>query len=41
MPTTLDQRFNAMLAKIIGPGGRLVIERDSKDQAIVANFPAT
>ena len=41
MPTTLDRRFDDMLAKVIGPGGRLVIERDSKGQAIVANFPAT
>ena len=41
MPTSLDRRFNEMLAKVIGPGGRLVIERDSKGQAIVANFPAT
>ena len=41
MQTTLDRRFDDMLAKVIGPGGRLVIERDSKGQAIVANFPAT
>ena len=41
MPTTLDRRFDDMLAKVIGPGGRLVIERDGKGQAIVANFPAT
>jgi acyl-CoA synthetase (AMP-forming)/AMP-acid ligase II len=41
MPTTLDRRFDDMLAKVIGPGGRLVIERDAKGQAIVANFPAT
>ena len=41
MPTTLDRRFDEMLAKVMGPGGRLVIERDARGQAIVANFPAT
>jgi long-chain acyl-CoA synthetase len=41
MPTTLDRRFDEMLAKVMGPGGRLVVEQDAKGQAIVANFPAT
>ena len=41
MPSELDRSFDATLAAIIGPGGRIVIERDSKGQAIVANFPAT
>ncbi len=41
MPTTLDRRFDDMLAKVMGPGGRLVIERDAKGHSIVANFPAT
>jgi len=41
MQTALDRRFDEMLAKVIGPGGRLVIERDSQGRAIVANFPAT
>jgi steroid-24-oyl-CoA synthetase len=41
MRTTLDRRFDDMLAKVIGPGGRLVIERDSQGRAIVGNFPAT
>ena len=41
MPSTLDRRFDDMLARVIGPGGRLVIDRDSRGQAIVANFPAT
>jgi long-chain acyl-CoA synthetase len=41
MPSELDRRFDDMLAKVIGPGGRLVIERDVEGRAIVANFPAT
>ena len=41
MPSTLDRRFDDMLARVIGPGGRLVIDHDSRGQAIVANFPAT
>jgi acyl-CoA synthetase (AMP-forming)/AMP-acid ligase II len=41
MRTALDRRFDDMLAKVIGPGGRLVIERDSLGRAIVGNFPAT
>ena len=41
MPSELDRRFDAVLAAVIGPGGRLVIERDSDGRAIVGNFPAT
>ena len=41
MPSELDVRFDAMLASVIGPGGRLVIERDAGGRAIVGNFPAT
>ncbi|MEO8141558.1 MAG: class I adenylate-forming enzyme family protein [Sphingomicrobium sp.] len=41
MPSELDRIFDATLAAVIGPGGRIVIERDGKGQAIVANFPAT
>jgi len=41
MPSELDARFDEMLARVTGPGGRLVIERDSEGRAIVANFPAT
>ena len=41
MPSELDRIFDATLAAVIGPGGRIVIERDAKGQAIVANFPAT
>ena len=41
MPSELDRIFDATLAAVIGPGGRIVIEHDAKGQAIVANFPAT
>ena len=41
MPSELDRAFDATLAEVIGPGGRLVIERDELGRAIVANFPAT
>ncbi len=41
MPSELDLRFDAMVAMVTGPGGRVVIDRDSEGRAIVANFPAT
>ncbi|MDQ3143320.1 MAG: acyl--CoA ligase, partial [Pseudomonadota bacterium] len=41
MPSELDRKFDAVLAAVIGPGGRLVIDRDAQGRAIVANFPAT
>jgi acyl-CoA synthetase (AMP-forming)/AMP-acid ligase II len=41
MPNELDRRFDDMLAKVIGPGGRVVIGHDDLGRAIVTNFPAT
>ncbi|MEO7815236.1 MAG: class I adenylate-forming enzyme family protein [Sphingomicrobium sp.] len=41
MPSELDRTFDAMLAAVIGPGGRVVLDRDAYGQAIAANFPAT
>jgi len=41
MPNELDRRFDEELAKVIAPGGRLVIGRDELDRAIVTNFPGT
>jgi long-chain acyl-CoA synthetase len=41
MPSELDRAFDATLAEVIGPGGRLVIERDELGRAYVANFPGT
>lgn len=39
--TDLDRKFDAVLAAVTGPGGRVVVERDKQGRAIVANFPAT
>src|SRR5690348_5775892 len=41
MANELDRRFDEELAKVVGPGGRLVIGRDELGRAIVENFPAT
>jgi acyl-CoA synthetase (AMP-forming)/AMP-acid ligase II len=41
VPSELDRRFDAVLAAVVGPGGRVVIGRDERGQEIVTNFPAT
>ena len=41
MPSELDQRYDAVLAAVIGPGGRIVLGRDSQGRAYVDNFPPT
>jgi long-chain acyl-CoA synthetase len=41
MPNELDRRFDEELARVTGPGGRLVIGKDELGRAIVTNFPAT
>ena len=41
MPSELDRRYDEVLAELIGPGGRLVIEHDEQGRAIVDNLPAT
>src|SRR4051812_49374947 len=41
MPTELDRRYDETLAEIVGPGGRLVLNRDEQGRVIVSNFPAT
>jgi acyl-CoA synthetase (AMP-forming)/AMP-acid ligase II len=41
MPSELDRRYDQALAKLTGPGGRLVIGHDPQGRAIVDNFPAT
>jgi len=41
MQSELDGKFDAVLAAVTGPGGRLAIERDAAGRAIVGNFPAT
>ncbi|HEY0627966.1 MAG TPA: class I adenylate-forming enzyme family protein [Sphingomicrobium sp.] len=37
----LDRKYDAVLAAVTGPGGRVVLDKDDKGQTIVANFPAT
>jgi long-chain acyl-CoA synthetase len=41
MPSELDLKYDDMLARVIGPGGRLIIGEDDEGRAIVTNFPAT
>ena len=41
MPSDLDRRYDAMLAKVTGPGGMVALTADDKGQAIPAGFPAT
>ena len=41
MKSELDRRYDEELARVIGPGGRIVIGRDELGRAIVTNFPAT
>jgi len=41
MPSELDRRFDEELARVVAPGGRLVIGRDDLGRAIVENLPAT
>jgi acyl-CoA synthetase (AMP-forming)/AMP-acid ligase II len=41
MPSELDRKFDAVLAAVIGEGGRVQIGRDESGRAIVTNFPPT
>ncbi len=41
MSNELDRRFDDELARVVGPGGRLVLGKDELGRAIVTNFPAT
>jgi acyl-CoA synthetase (AMP-forming)/AMP-acid ligase II len=41
MPSELDLKFDAVLAAVTGPGGRVQIGQDEAGRAIVANLPAT
>ncbi|HVM23246.1 MAG TPA: class I adenylate-forming enzyme family protein [Sphingomicrobium sp.] len=41
MQSELDRRFDEELARVIGPGGRLIIGEDDLGRAIVTNFPTT
>ncbi|MFL6748255.1 MAG: class I adenylate-forming enzyme family protein, partial [Sphingomicrobium sp.] len=37
----LDRKFDAVLAAVTGPNGRVILDRDEQGQTIVANFPPT
>ena len=41
MRTELDRKYDEILEALTAPGGRLVIGKDERGQAIVTNFPAT
>ena len=37
----LDRKYDAVMAAITGPGGRVILDHDEHGRTIVANFPAT
>jgi acyl-CoA synthetase (AMP-forming)/AMP-acid ligase II len=37
----LDRKYDAVLAAVTGPGGRVILDKDGDGRTIVANFPAT
>jgi acyl-CoA synthetase (AMP-forming)/AMP-acid ligase II len=37
----LDRKYDAVLAAVTGPGGRVILDKDEQGRTIVANFPAT
>ena len=41
MPSDLDRKYDAVLAAVTGPGGRIALGEDAQGRAIVTNFPAT
>jgi long-chain acyl-CoA synthetase len=41
MASELDRKYDAVLAEVTGPGGKIQIGRDEAGRAIVANLPAT
>src|SRR5262245_16693967 len=42
MPATdLDRDYDAGMAAITAPGGRVILDKDEQGRTIVANFPAT
>jgi acyl-CoA synthetase (AMP-forming)/AMP-acid ligase II len=41
LASDLDRQYDEMLARVTGPSGRIVIDKDAQGRAIVANFPAT
>jgi acyl-CoA synthetase (AMP-forming)/AMP-acid ligase II len=41
MPSELDRKFDAVLAQVTGPGGRVQLAEDESGRKIVANLPPT
>jgi long-chain acyl-CoA synthetase len=41
MPSVLDRKYDAVLDKVLGEGGRIQIGRDAEGRAIVNNLPPT
>jgi acyl-CoA synthetase (AMP-forming)/AMP-acid ligase II len=41
MPSELDRKFDAVLAAVIGPGGRVQLGEDGQGRKIVTNLPPT
>ncbi|HYJ83110.1 MAG TPA: class I adenylate-forming enzyme family protein [Allosphingosinicella sp.] len=41
MPSELDRKFDAVLAQVTGPGGRIQIGEDGEGRKIIANLPPT
>jgi long-chain acyl-CoA synthetase len=41
MPSALDRKYDAALAEVIGPGGKIQLGKDASGRAIVTNLPAT
>ncbi|HEX8263393.1 MAG TPA: class I adenylate-forming enzyme family protein [Allosphingosinicella sp.] len=41
MPSELDRKFDAVLAQVTGPGGRIQLAEDAEGRKIVANLPPT
>jgi acyl-CoA synthetase (AMP-forming)/AMP-acid ligase II len=37
----LDRKYDAGMAAVTGPGGRVILDKDDQGRVIVANFPAT
>ena len=41
MPSELDRKYDAVLAAVTGPGGRIQLGKDSEGRTIVTNLPPT
>ncbi len=41
MPSALDREYDAVLAEVTGPNGRIQLGRDDQGRAIVTNLPGT